>query len=195
MQTYWINSFTGGATHPLFVKQFQLRKVVFIDDLKWNLTTKGIAEVDQYDTPFASYCIVVQDGQLVASLRVLPTNIELGTTSYMIRDASLGRLGADLPPEMCSGFSPPCSASVWEATRLTVAPNLSKELKKKALRSAIYRMITEATKSGVEQLLAIGGVELPIGVRTAGYQIQRLTPFHTTVSGKIAIFDLPVVHL
>jgi len=192
MQTYWIDSLTGGTTHGLFVEQFLLRKRVFIDGLEWNLATKGQAEVDQYDTPYASYCLVEKDGRLVASARIIPTNVELGATSYMIRDASLGRLGTDLPPELCANFTPPVSPTTWEATRLTVDPCLSKSEKKKALHATVQRMLIEAQKAKTVELIAIGGIELPIGVRSAGYNIQRITPFFATVSGRIAIFRLSV---
>lgn len=192
MKTHWINCLTGGATHQLLLEQFTLRKRVFIDNLGWKLSTKGHAEVDQYDTPYASYCLVENAGKLVASARVLPTDVELGGTSYMIRDASLGRLGSDLPPHLCSNFKPPVSAKVWEATRLAVDPTLSKPEKKIALKATVRRMIQEAGRVGVLELLAIGGIELTLGVRSAGYQIERVTPFHTTISGKIAVFRMPV---
>jgi hypothetical protein len=53
----------------------------------------------------------------------------------------------------------------------------------------------EAQKAGVERMLAIGGLELALGVRMSGHSIQRLTPYHSTESGGIAVFQMPVVHL
>ena len=126
MNSHWVDSLTGGVTHRLLVEQFDLRREVFIDGYGWQLATKGTAEVDQYDTPFAHYCLVEDEGKLVASARILPTNVEMGGTSYMIRDAYLGRLGKDLPPEICAQFIPPSSDKVWEATRLAVSPKATK---------------------------------------------------------------------
>jgi N-acyl-L-homoserine lactone synthetase len=98
MNSFWVDSLTGGDTHSLFVEHFRLRKRVFVDELHWQLTPRGDQEFDQYDTPFASYCLVAHEGKLAAGARILPTNLEMGPNTYMIRDAALGRLGAGLPP-------------------------------------------------------------------------------------------------
>ncbi|MCA0905153.1 hypothetical protein LCM27_01940 [Ruegeria marisrubri] len=195
MKSYWVDSLTGGDSHALFVEHFRLRKRVFIDGLNWRLNTRDDQEFDQYDTPFASYCLVSDNDRLVAGARILPTNIEVGPNTYMIRDAALGRLGSGLPPTICEGFAPPVCPNIWEATRLIVDPTLPKETKKEALRITIDRLVAEARKAGVEKLLAIGGVELALGVKISGHAIERLTPYHSTESGGIAIFQMPIFHL
>jgi N-acyl-L-homoserine lactone synthetase len=195
MHAHWVNSLVGGETKPLLLEQFRLRKEIFVDTLNWDLSTKGCSEFDQYDTPYASYCLTEIGGRLVASARILPTDLELGATSYMILDAALGRLGSGLPPSLCGDFDPPRSKSVWEATRLTVSPSLSKMEKRLALKVTVDRMMLEAKAAGVEEFLAIGGIDLAYGVASAGYKVKRLTPFFGVKSGKVAIYKLPVVHL
>ncbi len=195
MKSFWVDSLTGGETHALFVEHFRLRKRIFVDHMNWRLTARGDQEFDQYDTPFASYCLVADNGRLVASARILPTNVEVGPNTYMIRDAALGRLGSGLPPSICDGFAPPVCPHVWEATRLIVDPSLSKAEKKQAIRTTIDRMVLEAQKAQVDNMLAIGGIELALGVKMSGHPIERLTPYHSTESGGIAIFQMPVFHL
>ncbi len=195
MKTYWCSQMADNFPHALYVQQLRLRKSVFVDGYGWQLPISGDKEYDQYDLPLAQYCLTEHEGRLVSSARVLPTTLELGSTSYMIRDASLGRLGADLPPELCKGFTPPECPHVWEATRLTVAPELTKDQKRAALFSTVSRMNKEARANDVRDLIAIGGVELPIGLRFAGFSTERLTPYFHSASGRIAIFKLSVVHL
>ncbi|WP_082015819.1 acyl-homoserine-lactone synthase [Leisingera sp. ANG-M7] len=195
MNTYWANCLTTGIPQQLLRAQFQLRKALFVDNYRWQLPTIGELEADQYDTPYASYCLTERNGKLAASARILPTSTNLGTSTYMILDAALGRLSPSLPPELCSGFVPPSSERVWEATRLTVCPSLTKLEKRAALRYTVERMMAEARAARIDQYIAIGGIELSLGVRSAGYQVERLTPFLGVGSGKVAIYKLPVVHL
>lgn len=194
MKTYWINYLTSGLPKQLLLAQFQLRKTLFVDTLQWQLPTIGEIEADQYDTPYASYCLTEYNGRLAASARIVPTNTNLGTSTYMILDTALGRLSPFLPPEVCRGFAPPTSEKVWEATRLTVCPSLSKLEKRAALQSTVERMMEEARAAKIDEYIAIGGIELSLGVRSAGYSVQRVTPFFAVGSGRVAIYKLPVVH-
>lgn len=195
MNTYWTNCLTSGIPQRLLLAQFQLRKALFVDNYRWQLPTIGELEADQYDTPYASYCLTERNGKLAASARIVPTSTDLGTSTYMILDVALGRLKPSLPPELCNGFVPPASEKVWEATRLTVCPSLSKLEKRAALRTTVERMMEEARAARIEHYIAIGGIELSLGVRSAGHEVERLTPFWGVGSGKIAIYKLPVVHL
>lgn len=194
MQSMWIGNIFSGTSHPLMVEQFKLRKRLFVDRMGWQLNTCEIGEIDQYDTPLAKYCLTTNNGRLVASARILPMDRELGPNSYMIRDAALGRLAPDLPPEVCSGFDAALDDQSWEATRLTVAPDLNKAEKKSALKQTISEMILQAQRANIKRLIAIGGLDLYLGTQFSGHKIQRKTKYHTIGSGKIAIFELPIVH-
>lgn len=195
MNTYWTDSLARGKPHSLLISQFELRKRLFVDRMQWKLPIKGQIEADQYDTPHAVYCLTEHNGKLAASARIVPTTTDLGTSTYMILDAALGRLRPTLPPELCHDFSPPVSEKIWEATRLTVCPSLPKDEKRRALRCTIDRMMKEAFARGITEFIAIGGIDLALGVRTAGYQVLRLTPFHDLDGTRVAIYRLPVIHL
>lgn len=194
MDSLWIDNFLDEGSRPFIVEQFKLRQRIFVEQMGWQLNTCSLGEVDQYDTPLARYCVTTSNGKVVASARLLPMNRELGPTSYMIRDASLGRLLPDLPPDICGDFPAHLDGEAWEATRLTVSPDLSKSEKKAALAETIGRMVDEAKRSRIERMVAIGGIELFLGARSAGYPIERKTEYYSTSSGKIAIFEMPIIH-
>ena len=44
-----------------FYEFLQLRKKVFVDDLKWDVPHNSSVEMDQYDTPLAHYSLVLRD--------------------------------------------------------------------------------------------------------------------------------------
>lgn len=195
MYTVWVDSLISEDTKSLLKEQFRLRKRIFIDGLHWQLPTLNELEIDQYDTPAASYCLAVDDhGKLLSSARLLRTDRELGPTTYMIRDTKLGKLEPGLPRALCDGFDAPVCKHTWEATRLTVCPELPKLEKKAALQALVNRMVAEAKRADVHRMIAIGGIELHSGVRMSGFKIKRLTEYKSTSSGNIAVFELPVFH-
>lgn len=194
MHSMWVSNIFADTENPFIVEHFQLRKQIFVDQMGWHLNTCEIGEVDQYDTPLAKYCLTVANGKLVASARLLPMDRELGPNSYMIRDAALGRLSPYLPPQICLGFDTPLDGHAWEATRLTVAPCLTKLEKKAALSQTISKMIQQARIAGIKRMVAIGGLELYLGARSSGHPISRKTDYYATTSGKIAVFELPIIH-
>ena len=96
MQTTTL-SFANMHNHgELFANIFRARKQSFIDLKKWPLPEVDGMEFDQYDTPFARWIVVHENGEVMAGMRIAPTNARCGLHSYMIRDAQLGLL-AGLP--------------------------------------------------------------------------------------------------
>ncbi|AHD12164.1 acyl-homoserine-lactone synthase [Phaeobacter gallaeciensis] len=195
MKTYWTNTLAEGHAQQLLIEQFKLRKHLFVDKLKWHLKTINGLEADQYDTLHASYCLTEKDGKLISSARIIPTDTDLVTSTYMIRDAALGKLEPSISQNLCTGYAPPCSEKIWEATRLTVHPDLPKTEKRTAIASTIDRMMIEARRNAITHYIAIGGIDLALGVRTAGYNAERLTDFQEVGSGRVAIYKLAAVHL
>ncbi|OJF93423.1 acyl-homoserine-lactone synthase [Pararhizobium antarcticum] len=94
---------------------FRLRKRVFHDLLKWEVTVRGAWEIDNYDEANPLYVLSYDDetGRLRGSLRLLPT---LGPN--MLDDTFPTLLG-DTPQIR--------SASVWESSRFCIDPEISQD--------------------------------------------------------------------
>lgn len=91
-----------------------LRKKVFHDLLKWDVSVKGDWEIDHYDAANPVYVLSYSpEGRLRGSLRLLPT---LGPN--MLDDTFPILLGGE--PEIRS-------ASVWESSRFCIEPEISQD--------------------------------------------------------------------
>jgi N-acyl-L-homoserine lactone synthetase len=92
---------------------FRLRKRVFHDLLKWDVSVRGAWEIDDYDDANPLYVLSYDDetGRLRGSLRLLPT---LGPN--MLDDTFPILLGDN--PQIRS-------ASVWESSRFCIDPEIS----------------------------------------------------------------------
>lgn len=121
--------------HKKLSNFYRLRKTVFIDQLGWDLHEIQGAELDQYDCAWAVYVLVenAETGEIEGGARLLRTDREAfisqldeDPTSYMIRDAFLGRL--DGLPSSVTFQAPPQDPCVWELTRLAAKPEVSKHV-------------------------------------------------------------------
>ncbi|WEZ83303.1 acyl-homoserine-lactone synthase [Rhizobium sp. 32-5/1] len=94
---------------------FRLRKRVFHDLLKWDVSVRGAWEIDDYDDANPLYVLSYDDetGRLRGSLRLLPT---LGPN--MLDDTFPILLGDN--PQIRS-------ASVWESSRFCIDPEISQD--------------------------------------------------------------------
>ena len=59
---------------PLLASMFADRKRVFVDMLSWDIPHDEVSERDEFDTPEALYVIAEEDGDHIASARLLPTS-------------------------------------------------------------------------------------------------------------------------
>ncbi len=136
-----------------FEEQLRLRREVFVDRLGWHLHVVDGMEVDQFDTPLARYANVYlprgisRGGQpkyrLAGCSRMLPTQ----EGHYL-----LNRLWPDAWPLSVSS-SPPKSHSVWEVTRVAIAPGLLPEEAGQARSLLLRETIWQMHSRGVETLL------------------------------------------
>ena len=94
---------------------FRLRKRVFHDLLKWDVTIRGDWEIDHFDDANPLYVLSYSDdtGKLRGALRLLPT---LGPN--MLDDTF---------PILLDGNPEVRSASVWESSRFCIDPDISQD--------------------------------------------------------------------
>ncbi|WP_340107770.1 acyl-homoserine-lactone synthase [Pikeienuella sp. HZG-20] len=137
---------------------------VFVAGLGWEVPTatkrrlphgEAVASVefDQYDGPFATYVVALDDaGEIQASARLLRTDTSYRfgpyNVSYMIKDACAGLLDnipANLMDQEC-----PATTDTWELTRYTSRSRQAS----KALFEALNRFLANANARNVLTLSA-----------------------------------------
>lgn len=135
------NSNTGKQNPRDLDAMFKLRKRVFHDLLKWDVSVQGDWEIDNYDDANPLYVLSYSDqtGRLRGSLRLLPT---LGPN--MLDDTFPILLGDN--PQVRS-------ASVWESSRFCIDPTISQD-----------RGSNQVTIAAAELMCGVGELGLSSGL-------------------------------
>lgn len=135
------NRNTGKQNPADLNAMFQLRKRVFHDLLKWDVSVRGDWEIDNYDDANPLYVLSYSDetGHLRGSLRLLPT---LGPN--MLDDTFPILLGDN--PQVRS-------ASVWESSRFCIDPAISQD-----------RGSNQVTIAAAELMCGVGELGLSSGL-------------------------------
>jgi acyl homoserine lactone synthase len=173
----------------LFQKYLALRKLVFVDKMGWQgLTDAGDVELDEYDHSQAIYVICHDtSGNVLGGARLLQTNQESTVsafsehpTSYMIRDAALGRL-EELPSELCDR-EPPQDPNVIELTRLIAEqPGVAAEI----LKTVNTYMVQRKQQS----CLFLGRPSFMRMASMMGFDPKPLGPVQGNASGRFVAFS------
>jgi acyl homoserine lactone synthase len=137
----------------LYVNYLKARRDVFIVAKGWQLSEVDGMEFDQYDTPFARWIVVHENGEVMAGMRIAPTNARCGLHSYMIRDAQLGLL-AGLPLDPLY-FEAPVAEHMWEATRLFVTDKVASERRGEVQQLLMLEMAAAARSVGATYVIGI----------------------------------------
>ena len=66
--------FNALAPYGLIDEFLSFRKRLFVDELGWRLSVVAGREIDQFDRDDANYCILRQNGQIVAGFRAIRTD-------------------------------------------------------------------------------------------------------------------------
>lgn len=118
----------------------RLRHREFVERLEYKVPTYNGMEYDQYDTPAAVYLVWCNEqGKIRAGTRISPTN-----RPYMIKD---------LWPETVQFLDLPASPNVWEATRLFIDKDLSKETHKRAHGEILCAYLEFALRYGITSFI------------------------------------------
>ncbi|NCQ23309.1 MAG: N-acyl-L-homoserine lactone synthetase [Rhodobacteraceae bacterium CG17_big_fil_post_rev_8_21_14_2_50_63_15] len=137
----------------LFQKYLKARKSIFIDRLNWHISEVEGMEFDQYDTPFCRWVVLVEFGEILGGVRLMPTTATCGIYSYMLRDAQRGLLD-DFPTDVLF-IDPPVDVYAWEATRFFITdcvPGARRRLIQQMLFSEMNRV---AAENGARYILGI----------------------------------------
>ncbi|KEO56060.1 acyl-homoserine-lactone synthase [Thioclava pacifica] len=159
-----------------FYDFLRLRKQVFVDELGWDVPHNDEVEMDQYDTPLAHYSLVLRDGRVVGGARAMSTAAIWGGSTYMLRDAHLGKL-PHIPPEILPDEI--ASPEVWECTRLVISETLTTHAERAAcLRMIVDGLVERAIARGASELICLSSLALMRALRQLGYDVSRMGPIY-----------------
>lgn len=174
----WSNLHLHGS---LWYDHHRLRKTVFVDGSGWDIPHTNEVEWDQYDTPLTKYIITHSEGRVLAASRVFPCNYSGPSTSYMIRDATLGRL-PNIPATIMKSA---CTASnSYEATRFTVDPTLSRRARTDALKMNALDLMAYCESIGAQKVFALMPPGFIAWLRRAGLNAFPAGPAVTNDLGE-----------
>lgn len=186
MNIITINSDQNLEQYHLVARFCEMRRRTFSEQKKWDLDLFGDFEFDQYDSPEATYILAVQDGEILAGARLMPTSITRSGNiyTYMIYDAHNGLL-----PGMPSGLcyeTPPRSDDIWELTRLA-SPE------PKAAVPVIKAAIEYLASRSVKRCLYLGPKSFKRYARMLGYETNFVGPEVGNDSGSFRAISFSVV--
>jgi N-acyl-L-homoserine lactone synthetase len=155
-----------------FYEYLELRKRVFVDELKWDVPHNHAVEMDQYDTPVAHYSLVLRDGKVVGGARAMATTATWGQHTYMLRDAYSGKLPHIPPHVMSVDIATP---KVWECTRLVISSGLDTQADRAECMALIVDGLVDLVRAhGAEELICLSSLHLMRALRQIGYEVSRL---------------------
>lgn len=163
MQTTTL-SFANMHNHgDLFANMFRARRRADPLDSQWDLTETIGLEYDQYDTPASRWIAVHELGEILAGLRLTPTTARCGAYSYLIRDAQQGLLDG-LPQDILFRAAP-VDPTVWEASRVFMAPAVTGAARAKLSTLLFDEMTRAARELGATRVLGLFSADwLPLAV-------------------------------
>lgn len=171
------------------ISEFQrLRKRIFVEDMGWEIPHDDDLETEEYDCAQSVYLIAhdTKFGGVLGGARLLRTthvSIE-SATSYMIRDAYLGRL-AGIPGTICEN-EPPQNENIWELTRIISFGQTN--LGPKILQAANDFLASQ----GADECLFLGSPAFMRMARSMGFQAKALGPIHSNEDGRFLAFSCEV---
>jgi acyl homoserine lactone synthase len=151
---------------------YKLRKKHFVDKLEWSLCHNERIEMDQYDNPNAHYILGIHNGVVIGGARLLSTQGSWGNTSYMLKDAMLGRISS-IPSKVFNTCIE--NQHVWEGSRLVISDDVISHSRRSAVLYSIIRGIVQflQDKNG-KRLLTFSPVTLKRRVCAMGFPVKQV---------------------
>ena len=142
----------------------RLRGRVFKERLDWDVSVSGGLEIDQYDTYRPTYLLALEQGEVVGSVRLLPT-----TGPNML---------ADTFPVLLDGHAAPKAARIWESSRFCVDTKNVATTAENGLREATFllfaAMIEWGQQCDLQAIATVTDLRMERILRRAGWHLDRL---------------------
>ncbi len=187
-------SFSNIHLHgELFANFFRARRKTFIVQRKWELPEDQEMEFDQYDTPQSRWIAIHDDGdsRVLGGFRLTPTIARCGIYSYMIRDASLGKLEGGIPHDLLWGEAP-VDPAIWECTRVFVDDDVPQDRRRRLHLRMVEAMMDVARDLGAEKLVALTDANWPRWYGRRGLKAEALGPILQIDDGKFQTVAIDV---
>lgn len=172
----------------LYVQCLKLRQEVFVAEMGWNLRIVDGCEFDQYDTPAAVH-VVARSGSddVVGCMRLLRTDNDQGTSTYMILDAHRGRI-PNLPHSIMSNEV--ANSQSWEASRLAISSRVDRRDRNSLCVAIVERAMDFVSDKGGHELLGLMNPVFERLFKRAGLPVERFGPVHPQRDGDICVLKL-----
>ena len=154
-----------------FYEFLELRKRVFVDELKWDVPHNDAVEMDQYDTPVAHYSLVLRNGVVIGGARAMATTATWGQHTYMLRDAYSGKL-PHIPRHIMSVDI--ATPKVWEYTLVISSDITTQSERAECMRLIVDGLVDLVRLHGAEELICLSSLHLMRALRQVGYDVNRL---------------------
>lgn len=160
-----MNMISACRSGPSLRSMFEARKRVFVDLLRWDVpVVEGSYEVDQFDTPDATYLILVGDGaRHRASVRILRTD-----QPHILQD---------LFPFLCD--SPiPIHRDYREIKRFCIEPTLPRSERRIVRNQLITAIVDHALACGITSYTAVATRSWADQIAEFGWECSCLGQVH-----------------
>lgn len=169
MEFHVINATNAHLYLDVLDRFFKVRHDIYVGEKGWREPDPIGREIDQFDTPAATYIVGLDNGTVVAGSRLIPT-----TAPTML---------SDVFPHLADGAQVTRRADIAEWTRGFVVPShRGKDLK---VTSRVCGTVMDYCLR--EGITSVGGVQdaywLPLW-RRYGWTVQRLGDFHEIAGRK-----------
>lgn len=153
----------------VFVQMYRLRARQFSQRRGWRVTLRNGLEIDSFDSPEMNplyVCVLSEEKQLLASLRLLPT-----TGPHML---------ADVFPEVMGEAGPVRHPLIWESSRFCVDTEAAREFCDDGInhvtRLLLLGLFRTAHEAGMTNVVSVYDVFVERILRRAGCVFDRVGP-------------------
>lgn len=138
---------------------YRFRYDLFVQTLGWRLDVRDNRELDQFDHKSAEYCVVTENGNIIAGFRAIRSD-----QPY---------LAAEIFPQLSTIRDYPRRADIWEISRFGIAPHLAGTDIGKINYSLMMRF---AKLRNATALVALADLVYERYLRTLGIRTRRYGP-------------------
>ncbi|MBC2656067.1 acyl-homoserine-lactone synthase [Pseudomonas sp. MSSRFD41] len=168
------------ASQDLLGNLYGLRKEVFADRLNWKVNVCGNQEVDEYDTPRATYLVGVHTGIPLASLRLINT-----LHPYMVEG----------PFRNFFSHPTPKHRLIAESSRFFVDKTRSRALGLQRLpltEMLLLAMHSHGAHTGLESIITVVSQAMSRIVHRAGWHYEILDSGQATPGERVLLLKMPI---
>lgn len=142
-------------------QMYRLRHRLFVESMKWeDLRKPDGREIDQFDNDDAVYLLLIEDGVVTGSHRLLPT-----TGPHLF---------SEIFPEMCEQKGRQTGARIYELNRTGTDPLLPRDRQLQGMRMLLVGLLEFCQGAGIEKLTLLTPLHTLYHCLMAGVKVEPL---------------------